>query len=107
MTEMTVVVKVIIAVGKVVIIKVMKVIIADGEGSDGDGDSDGGDDGDANNGSDGKNEEIRFLPSVHIEKEQYYAMEFVDRFYYGRALAIDGNMVTFKFLHSKQCAGVM
>ena len=57
--------------------------------------------------SDKENSEIVSLPSVQIEEERYYAVEFVDHFYYGRALAIDGNMVIFKFLHSKQCSGVM
>ena len=45
--------------------------------------------------------------SSTIKKEHYYAVDYLDRFYYGRVLAINENAITFKFLHSTQDKGTV
>ena len=43
-------------------------------------------------------------PATNVELEKYYAVDYLKKFYIGRALSIDGEYVSFKFLHS---AGAM
>ena len=38
-----------------------------------------------------------FLPGV--QTEQYYAVDYINRYYVGRALSIDGSFCLMKFLH--------
>jgi hypothetical protein len=35
-----------------------------------------------------------------IEVGQYFAVDYINHYYYGRAVAVAGDFVTFKFLHA-------
>ena len=47
------------------------------------------------------------IPPQELQPESYYAVDYINKFYIGRLLAIRDGVLHFKFLHSNQCTGSM
>ena len=47
------------------------------------------------------------IPPQELQPESYYALDYINKFYIGRLLAIRDGVLHFKFLHSNQCTGSM
>lgn len=45
------------------------------------------------------------VPATGPEPESYYVVDYVNKYYIGRLLAIESGLLRFKFLHSSQCKG--
>ena len=43
------------------------------------------------------------IPPQELQPESYYAVDYINKFYIGRLLAIRDGVLHFKFLHSNQC----
>ena len=47
------------------------------------------------------------IPPQELQPESYYAVDYINKLYIGRLLAIRDGVLHFKFLHSNQCIGSM